>query len=162
MCAVKLLEYAHCLRSGLRKLPLTEDVIRRLHALVRVRAADAARDGQNADSRTELGELITCRRGGRACYGGTSRGSITPSEKNCVRPLGFLLPVITIHPSDGNGRTARLLPTFLLHRGGYGLKGYFSLEEHHARDLPAYYGALAVHPHHNYYEGRAIADLTGC
>jgi hypothetical protein len=35
-----------------------------------------------------------------------------------------------------------------------------SLEEHHARDLEGYYRSLAVHPHHNYYEGRAKADLT--
>jgi hypothetical protein len=53
-----------------------------------------------------------------------------------------------------------LLSTFILHRGGYGLNGFFSLEEYHARDLKNYYGALAVHPHHNYYEGRAGADLT--
>lgn len=32
--------------------------------------------------------------------------------------------------------------------------------EHHARDLPAYYRALTVHPHHNYYFGRSEADLT--
>jgi Fic family protein len=68
---------------------------------------------------------------------------------------------LTIHPYyDGNGRTARLLATFVLHRGGYGLSGFFSLEEHQARDLESYYGSLAVHPHHNYYEGRAEADLT--
>ena len=45
--------------------------------------------------------------------------------------------------------------------GGYGLHGFFSLEEHHARDLAGYYGGLATHPHHNYYAGRAEADLTG-
>jgi Fic family protein len=68
---------------------------------------------------------------------------------------------VTIHPYfDGNGRTARLLATYLLHRGGYGLNGFFSLEEYHARDLAAYYGSLVTHPHHNYYEGRADADLT--
>ena len=68
---------------------------------------------------------------------------------------------VTIHPYyDGNGRTARLLATFLLQRDGYGLNGLFSLEEEHARDLAAYYGSLAVHPHHNYYEGRDTADLS--
>lgn len=66
-----------------------------------------------------------------------------------------------IHPYyDGNGRTARLLATLILSRSGYGLNGFLSLEEHHARDLEAYYRSLAVHPHHNYYEGRAEADLT--
>jgi len=68
---------------------------------------------------------------------------------------------VTIHPYyDGNGRTARLLATFILWRAGYGLNGFFSLEEHHAKDLEAYYRSLAVHPHHNYYDGRAEADLT--
>jgi hypothetical protein len=53
-----------------------------------------------------------------------------------------------------------LLATFILHRGGYGLNGFFSLEEHHARDLGGYYRSLSVHPHHNYYEGRWDADLA--
>jgi len=69
---------------------------------------------------------------------------------------------VTIHPFyDGNGRTARLLSTFILHRGGYGLNGIFSLEEYHARDLQLYYKSLMTHPHHNYYEGRDRADITG-
>ena len=68
---------------------------------------------------------------------------------------------VTIHPYyDGNGRTARLLATFLLHRGGYGLGGIFSLEEYHSRDIEAYYRALEVGGHHNYYMGRSEADLT--
>ncbi len=69
---------------------------------------------------------------------------------------------VTIHPYyDGNGRTARLLATFILHRGGYGLRGIYSLEEYHSRDIEAYYGNLDVGGHHNYYMGRAEADLTG-
>lgn len=69
---------------------------------------------------------------------------------------------VTIHPYyDGNGRTARLLATFLLHRGGYGLRGLLSLEEYHSREVADYYGALDVGAHHNYYMGRAEADLTG-
>ena len=67
----------------------------------------------------------------------------------------------TVHPYfDGNGRTARLLTTLILHRTGYGLKGIYSLDEHYARDLPAYYEALTVGPSHNYYMGRAEADIT--
>lgn len=43
---------------------------------------------------------------------------------------------VMVHPYyDGNGRTARLLATFILHKCGYGLNGFFSLEEHYACDL---------------------------
>ena len=67
----------------------------------------------------------------------------------------------TIHPYyDGNGRTARLLSTLILHLGGYDLKGLYSLEEYYARNLGAYYKALTVGPSHNYYEGRANADVS--
>ena len=67
----------------------------------------------------------------------------------------------TIHPYyDGNGRTARLLTTLILHLGGYDLKGLYSLEEYYARDLGAYYEALSIGPSHNYYQGRANADIT--
>jgi cell filamentation protein, protein adenylyltransferase len=68
----------------------------------------------------------------------------------------------TIHPYyDGNGRTARLLTTLILHRTGYGLKGIYSLEEHYVSDLRGYYDSLAVGPSHNYYLGRAEAEITG-
>lgn len=67
----------------------------------------------------------------------------------------------TIHPyCDGNGRTARLLTTLILHLGGYDLKGLYSLEEYYARNLGAYYEAINIGPSHNYYEGRAKADIT--
>src|SRR5207245_842140 len=68
----------------------------------------------------------------------------------------------TIHPYyDGNGRTARLLTTLILHLGGYGLRGIYALEEYYARDLKSYYEALTVGPSHNYHLGRAEADITG-
>jgi Fic family protein len=67
----------------------------------------------------------------------------------------------TIHPYlDGNGRTARLLTTLILRRAGYGLDGIYSLDEHYAKNLREYYEALTI-GHHNYYEGRAEADVTG-
>jgi Fic family protein len=67
----------------------------------------------------------------------------------------------TIHPYyDGNGRTARLLTTLVLHLGGYDLKGLYSLEEYYARNLGAYYEAITVGESHNYYMGRAEADIT--
>ena len=153
-----------------KKAGFTEDLIRRLHALVEkgVRAKPTLyRDGQNVIRDSGSGGIV-----------------YLPPEAKDVPSLmaalvvwvqqaekeGLPAPLIaafvhyqfvTIHPYyDGNGRTARLLATFILHRGGYGLHGFFSLEEHHARDLTAYYTSLDVHPHHSYYEGRADADLT--
>jgi Fic family protein len=67
----------------------------------------------------------------------------------------------TIHPYyDGNGRTARLMTNYILHYGGYGLKGIYSLEEYYAKNLHGYYDALAVEDIPNYYMGREQADLT--
>lgn len=68
---------------------------------------------------------------------------------------------VTIHPYyDGNGRTARILTTLLLHQGGYDLNGIYNLEEYYYQNLDKYYNALAVGPSHNYYMGRAEADIT--
>jgi Fic family protein len=58
------------------------------------------------------------------------------------------------------GARARLLTTLILHRGGYDLKGLYSLEEYYARDLSAYHKALTLGPSHNNYEGRAGADIA--
>ncbi len=52
------------------------------------------------------------------------------------------------------------MTTLLLHRGGYGLKGIYSLEEYYAANLGGYYAGLAVGPSHDYYLGRAEADVT--
>ena len=87
-----------------------------------------------------------------------------------VRKMELPIPLIaaiahyqfaTIHPYyDGNGRTARLLTNLVLHKSGYDLKGIYSLEEYYARNLQAYYKALTVGESHNYYFGRAEADIT--
>ncbi len=67
----------------------------------------------------------------------------------------------TIHPYyDGNGRTARLLATLILHLEDYDLKGIYSLEEYYAQDLMGYYTALDLGETHNYYYGRNEADIT--
>jgi Fic family protein len=150
--------------------PLTEELIKKLHALVErgPRAGPTPyREGQNAIKNSATGALI-----------------YLPPEAKDVPDLmaslvewaaeaersGLPIPLIsalvhyqfvTIHPYyDGNGRTTRLLATFVLHKGGYSLGGFFSLEEHYAQDLQGYYRALTVHPHHNYYFGRSDADLT--
>lgn len=54
----------------------------------------------------------------------------------------------------------RALATWILYRGGYDLGRFYALEEFYMRDLAGYYDILITHPHHNYYEGRAAADIT--
>ena len=48
----------------------------------------------------------------------------------------------------------------MLHLTGYGLKGLYSLEAYYAENLHGYYAALSVGASHNYYMGRAEADVT--
>lgn len=89
---------------------------------------------------------------------------LTSTRKNIPHPIRAAIvhyQFATIHPYiDGNGRTARLLATLVLHKNGYGLKGVYSLEEYYAKNLSAYYHALDIGPSHNYYHGREEADIT--
>ena len=67
----------------------------------------------------------------------------------------------TIHPyNDGNGRAARLLTSWILKKGGYGLEGLHVLEKFYVDDLQSYYDALKTHPEPDYYSGRHQADIT--
>ncbi len=153
-----------------KKMELSEELIHRLHALVEKgkRAKPTPyREGQNVVRDSVSGGVV---------YLPPEAKDVDPLMAAMVRWVknaqkeGVAPPVIaallhyqfvTIHPFyDGNGRTARLLATFILQRDGYGLNGFFSLEEHHASDLDGYYRALTVYKHHNYYHGRAEADLT--
>ena len=150
--------------------PLTEELIKRLHALVEVgpRARPTPyREGQNAIKNSSTGALIYLPPEAKdvpALMASLVAWAAEAERSGLPAPIiaGLVhYKFVTIHPYyDGNGRTARLLATFILHKGGYGLNGFFSLEEHHARDLPGYYQALTTHPHHNYYFGRSEADLT--
>jgi Fic family protein len=152
------------------KRPLTQDLIQQLHALVEkgLRTKPSPyRDGQNSIRDVASGALVYLPP--EALDVPVLMGALVAWTQNAVKqklppPLVAALvhyQFVTIHPYfDGNGRTARLLATFLLQRDGYGLNGYFSLEEYHARDLSGYYNALQTHPHHNYYEGRADSDIT--
>ena len=152
------------------KRPVSEELIRRLHALVErgPRAkATPYRDGQNVIRDSASGGIVYMPPEARDVPGLMSAMVrwINEAEKGgapCPLIAGLAhYQLVTIHPYyDGNGRTARLLATYLLHRGGYGVHGFLSVEEHHAQDLAGYYRALTVHAHHNYYEGRAEADLT--
>lgn len=153
-----------------KKMPLTEELIKRLHALIE-KGAHAKptpyRDGQNVIRDSASGAIVYLPPEAKdvpALMAAFVEWINNAEKEGLPAPLiaGLVhYQFVTIHPYyDGNGRTARLFATFILHQGGYGLSGFFSLEEHHARDLEGYYHSLAVHPHHNYYEGRAEADLT--
>ncbi len=155
-----------------KKAKVTEKLIQTLHALVmggkrgQVKSTPY-RDGQN---------VIRDSRSGAMVYLPPEAKDVPLMMDDLVKwlekkekerlPCPLLAAIAhyqfaTIHPYyDGNGRTARLLTTLILHLGGYDLKGFFSLEEYYARDLPAYYEAFAVGPSHNYYMGRAEADIT--
>jgi Fic family protein len=152
--------------------PISENDIQILHALVMAGGKAKVkpspyRDGQNVirDSRTRA-----------MVYLPPEAKDVPVLMKDLVawvkasEPQGLPCPIragiahyqfATIHPYyDGNGRTARLLTTLILHLGAYDLKGLYSLEEYYARNLSAYYDALTVGPSHNYYEGRAKSDIT--
>lgn len=153
-------------------VPVSETHIQTLHSLVvadgRKRTKPTPyRDGQNVirDSRTrgivymppEAKDVPPLMKALTAWISTTQRDSLPCPIRAGVAHYQFA----TIHPYyDGNGRTARLLTTLILHLGGYDLKGLYSLEEYYARNLGDYYKALTVGPSHNYDEGRATADIT--
>ena len=153
-----------------RKAPLTESLIRRLHALVEMGARAKPtpyRTAQNAVRDSASNAIIYLPPAAKDVPKLMSElaGWVEYAERSKLpAPIiaGLLhYQFVTIHPYyDGNGRTARLLATFILQRDGYGLNGFFSLEEHHARELEGYYNALTVNTGHIYYEGRNKADLT--
>jgi Fic family protein len=149
---------------------ITEKMIQTLHGLVMANGKENAkptayRDGQNVirDGRTkaivymppeckDVKNLMT--------------GMVDWINKHTELPCPIIAGIAhyqfaTIHPYyDGNGRTARLLTTLILHLGRYDLKGLYSLEEYYARNLGAYYEAISIGESHNYYMGRVEADIT--
>jgi len=150
--------------------PVTEKVIQTLHALVmsdgRVRVRPTPyRDGQNVIRDSHSGAIVYMPPESKDVPT-LMRQLITWIRENEELPSPIIAGIThyqfaTIHPYyDGNGRTSRLLTTLLLHLGGYGLKGLYSLEEYYAKNLLGYYRAISVGPSHNYYLGRAESDIT--
>jgi Fic family protein len=153
-----------------KKESLSEQIVRTIHSLVMSgrKTPTIYRDGQN---------VIRDGRTGGMVYLPPEAKDVAMLMKDLITWINAELkrdewpvPVIsglahyqfaTIHPYyDGNGRTARLLTNLILHRGGYGLHGIYSLEEYYAENLQGYYDALSLGVSHNYYEGRADADIT--
>ena len=153
-----------------QRIPITENLILSLHALV-------MSDGKMDVAPTPY------RNGQNMIRDGKTRSIVyLPPEAHDVPELmknlliwvkennDLACPIVasivhyqfaTIHPYyDGNGRVARLLTTLILHAGGFGLKGIYSLEEYYTHNLMGYYNAISIGPSHNYYLGRATADIT--
>ena len=157
-------------RAG-RDGPLLESDVKRLHGLAFLgrNRASVYRSQQNVIRESRTGRIVYLPPEAQdvpalmAALIGWINAEIDKAELPAPIIAGLAhYQLATIHPwLDGNGRTARLLTTLILHRASYGLKGIYSLDEHYAKDLDAYYGALTVGPSHNYYERRAEADLTG-
>lgn len=155
---------------ALKKTELSEDLIKRLHSIVekgKRSKPTVYRSGQNVIRDSASGAIVYLPPEAKdvpKLMSEMARWVKKAEKENIPIPIIAALlhyQFVTIHPYyDGNGRTARLLATFILQRDGYGLNGFFSMEEHHARDLAAYYNSLSVSQHHNYYEGRTNADLT--
>lgn len=153
-----------------RKEALTDVTIRTIHSLVisagRARMKPSAyRDGQNVIRDARSGAIVYLppeAKDVKPLMSGLIQWLDEQTELPCPLAAGLVhYQFATVHPFyDGNGRTARLLTTYVLHAGGYDLKGLYSLEEYYARNLQAYYAAITVGPSHNYYEGRADADVT--
>lgn len=153
-----------------QKSLISEDDIKKLHALVESGGKENVkptpyRNGQN---------VITDSLSGRIVYMPPEAKDVSALMQEFVEwinePNEIPIPIkagiahyqfVTIHPYfDGNGRTARLLTTLILHKNGYDLKGIYSLEEYYAKDLQGYYEAITIGESHNYYMGRANADIT--
>ena len=156
---------------AVKKAEFTEDLIKRLHAIVEKGKRSKPtpyRTGQNVIKDSASGAVVYMPPEAKEVPKLMSEMAAWVRQAERSGMPGPIIAALAhyqfvkIHPYyDGNGRTARLLATFLLQRDGYGLRGFFSMEESHARGLQAYYTSLAVHKHHNYHGGRAQADLTG-
>lgn len=152
------------------KTELTETLIKKIHAIAhdgKPGKSTPYRGGQNVIKDSKSGRIIYMPPEAKDVPGLMKEmvSWVIKSEKEELAPpiIAALAhyQFVTIHPYfDGNGRTARLLATYLIQKNGYGLHGLYSMEEHHAKELGKYYKALETHPHHNYYEGRESADLT--
>ncbi len=158
-------------KLAIKNNPLVEKQIQKIHALVCANGSTNIRPNPYRDGQNVIKDSLT----GRIVYMPPEAKDVPPLMKDLISWINqnkeeIPCPIIaaiahyqfaTIHPYyDGNGRTARLLTTLVLHTGGYDLKGLYSLEEYYARNLSAYYDAITIGPSHNYYMGRAEADIT--
>ncbi|WP_025683114.1 Fic family protein [Paenibacillus maysiensis] len=157
--------------SEQRELPITEEWIKKLHAIIKVVHGRRPRLSEYRNEQNKVGD-----RNQAGFYLPPESQDVpvlmedliawvnSPHNVNLAAPIQAgtaMWQFLTIHPyMDGNGRTARMIATYILRRGGYGLKGLFVLENFYDRNLNDYYRALQMKLSHNYYFGRNDADIT--
>lgn len=157
--------------SERRGLPITEEWIKKLHVIIRI---SHVRRPRLSEYRAE--QNIVGKRNQSGYYMPPEYSDVPILMEDYVAwlnsPEAHELPApiragiamwqfLTIHPyMDGNGRTARMIATYILRRGNFGLKGLFVLENFYDRNLNEYYKALQMGLSHNYYFGRHDADIT--
>ncbi len=155
-----------------RSLPITEEFIKKLHAIIRV--ISHGRRPRSSDYRTVQNQVG--HRNESQWYLPPEPQDVptlmedlvawinAPESAQVPAPIraGIVMwQFLTIHPyMDGNGRTARMLATYILRRAGFGLKGLFVLESFYDRNPKEYYRNLQMELHSNYYFGRNDCDLS--
>ena len=132
---------------------LSKEIIRRFHEhLVRGVRNNEATPGEYREIQNYIVDSVTH----HAIYTPPSPEEVPPLMHDLVswfsRPVDphpviaagvAQFQLVHIHPFlDGNGRTARLLSTYLLSRSGYDFKNLSSISEFYDRDRPAYYHAI--------------------
>lgn len=165
----RALDYVHRLIKK-RSVNISESQIQKIHGWVMEGKEKSTpyRDGQNVIKESLSGRIIYMPPEAKdvAHFMGDLIGWVNREMTQKELPVPIVAAIAhyqfaTIHPYyDGNGRTARLLTTLILHKSGYGLKGIYSLEDYYATNLQNYYDALTVGDSHNYYFGRADAEIT--
>lgn len=157
--------------SERRRLPITEEWIKKLHAIIRI---SHGRRPKQSEYRTEQNQVGV--RNQSDFYLPPEYTDVpvlmedyvawlnSPEARDLPAPIRAGIAMwqfLTIHPyMDGNGRTARMIATYILRQGHFGLKGLFVLENFYDRNLNEYYKSLQMGLSHNYYFGRHEADLT--
>ncbi len=165
-------------RAKSRGISVSEDFIRKLHAIIEVRGP--GRRGGKSSYRGPMppGYLFAVwdKETGKPDYIPPAHDEVPALMRELVawinsteskelpvpvRAAIFAYQLVTIHPfEDGNGRTARAMANYVLMQQGYDLRGFYSVEEYYAADLESYYNSLQMGLPVDYCDGRNDPDLT--
>lgn len=133
---------------------ITEDVLKKIHALTVEKLLDPNECGKYRKSQVVVKNSVT----GEITFRPPPAievsyqieeflewfNKLNPDDTHPVIKAGIVhYELVRIHPFiDGNGRMARACATLSLFLDNYDIKKFFSLEEHYDRDAQKYYEAL--------------------